>query len=459
MNSRSLLILSSSILCFSLAARAEIKPIIAHNQDDGGGSFQFKEVPAPARNDAASKVKFTLVDGEKDRNGGDLSKLTDGRVPNEDDQPSQNFFFAAGVDGGRLAGDLGSVIDIKQINTFSRHGGTRAPQVYKLYASDGTQADFNAAPKKGTDPASCGWRLLANIDSRPKEGAMGGQYGVSISDQAGIVGKYRYLLFDIFRTENADGFGNTFFSEIDVIDASAPVVAESNPAPAPINLKSADGKYLFVFDTSLSPDLTEWAEKELGPVVQEWYPKIVEMFPSEGFTPPSRVYFGFREDMGGTPASAGGNRVNINIPWFRQNLKGEGKGAVVHELVHVVQQYGAARRTTANPTRTPGWIVEGIPDYVRWFLYEPQTRGAELNRRNIAQARYDASYRVTGNFLDWVTGKYDKELTKKLNVAAREGRYTDEIWKELTSKSVQELAEEWKKANEERLAAREAAKQ
>ena len=34
----------------------------------------------------------------------------------------------------------------------------------------------------------------------------------------GALGKYRYLLFDISRTESDDDFGNTFYSEIDVIE-------------------------------------------------------------------------------------------------------------------------------------------------------------------------------------------------------------------------------------------------
>ena len=35
---------------------------------------------------------------------------------------------------------------------------------------------------------------------------------------------------------------------------------------------------------------------------------------------------------------------------MRQNLEGEAKGAIVHELVHVVQQYGRAQRG-ATPRR------------------------------------------------------------------------------------------------------------
>src|SRR6185436_15169029 len=151
-------------------------------------------------------------------------------------------------------------------------------------------------------------------------------------------------------------------------------------------------------DTTIAPDLTEWAEKELAPVVQQWYPKIVKMLPSEGYEAPTNVTIRFRDDMGGTPASAGGGRINCNAGWFKRNLKGEARGSVVHEMVHVVQNYGLARRANPNATRMPGWLVEGLADYIRWFLYEPESKGAEITPRNFERAKFDASYRVTGNF-------------------------------------------------------------
>ncbi|MGO9199499.1 MAG: DUF1080 domain-containing protein [Limisphaerales bacterium] len=77
-----------------------------------------------------------------------------------------------------------------------------------------------------------GSALLAKVDTRPKDGEPGGQYGVSISDSDGLIGKYRYLLFDISRTEDADDFGNTFYSEIDVIDRNARPQAVEAPASA-----------------------------------------------------------------------------------------------------------------------------------------------------------------------------------------------------------------------------------
>ena len=219
-----------------------------------------------------------------------------------------------------------------------------------------------------------------------------------------------------------------------------------------IAFQTDGGKFHFTMDTAAAPDLSDWANTELVPVVKEWYPKIVKLLPSAGFSANTNVTIRFRESMGRTPASAGGGRVNCNAEWFRKNLKGEAKGAVVHELVHIVQEYGRARRTNPDATRTPGWITEGIPDYIRWFLYEPQAKGAEITQRNFSRARYDGNYRITANFLNWVVGKYDKDIIQKLNVAARGGKYAEDLWKEYTGKSLLDLGDEWRKGHETRLA-------
>jgi hypothetical protein len=79
------------------------------------------------------------------------------------------------------------------------------------------------------------------------------------------------------------------------------------------------------------------------------------------------------------------------------------------------------------------------------------TKGAEITKRNISRARYDGNYRITGNFLNWVTGKYDRDIVRKLNAAAREGKYNEELWKNYTGKTVQELGDEWKKVMEDKL--------
>jgi hypothetical protein len=412
-------------------------------------------VPAPADNDAARKAKFTLVEGEADPNGGGLAVLHDGRIPAGEDQPAENFFFRAGSDGGRLLIDLGSVIAVKQVSTYSWHTSARAPQVYKLFASDGAAEKFTAAPKRGIDLESSGWKRIASVDTRPKDGEGGGQHGVVVTDpDAGSLGKYRYLLFDISRTEDRDPFGNTFYSEIDILDSNGPeptVATVSNREPILKSFIAGEGKYHFTIDATEAPDLTEWADAKLRPVVQEWYPKLVAMLPSDGFEATTNVTLRFRNDMGGTPASASGGRINMNSGWFRRELTREAIGSVVHEMVHVVQSYGRARRLNPQATRTPGWLVEGIPDYIRWFLYEPETKGAEITERNLARAKYDASYRITGNFLNWATQRHDREIVRKLNAAAREGKYAEQLWKDWTGKTLQELGEEWRHEHEARL--------
>jgi hypothetical protein len=441
------------LILFQAAVHAEVKVLAEKRTEEP--PFKFAGVPIPARNDAAAGAQFSLVDGERDRNSGEPTVLQDGRLPTSEDEPSGNFFFRAGSDGGRIQIDLGRVVKVRQVNTYSWHSNTRGPQVYRLYAADGNAAGFQSEPKRGSDPESCGWEFVAQVDTRPRagDGDGGGQHGVSIFSSEGVIGPYRYLLLDLSRTEDRDAFGNTFYSEIDVIDAegAAPLGIEVKPSePILLLFEAEDGRYRFTLDASDAPDLVEWADQELRPVVQAWYPRIVALLPSDDFHAHASVTLRFRNDMGGTPASAGGGRVNMNSAWFRSELQREALGAVVHELVHVVQDYGRARRNP-NATRTPGWLTEGIADYIRWFLYEPESRGAEITARNLARARYDASYRITGNFLDWAVRTCDPDLVRKLNAAAREGRYTEELWQECAGKPLQQLGEDWRRAHVERI--------
>jgi hypothetical protein len=442
---------AAALLMTSGIVSGQVRIVVESNQGNAAtADFGFKNVPPPSRNDAATAAKFTLVDGRQDANGGTLDRLHDGQLPAGDDEPGENFFFRAGTEGGRLLVDLGSTIDIKEVNTYSWHTGTRGPQVYTLFASDGKPEGFNAQPAKGTDPATCGWKKIARVDSRPKDGDGGGQHGVSIADGKSPIGSWRYLLFDMERTENRDVFGNSFYSEIDVVDRNGPAPEKVQTLAAVSHkkvLELEDGKYQVTLDASETPDLTNWTDQVLAPVVAEWYPRLIKMLPSEGFEAPRQVRVAFKKNMQGV-AATGGTTVNGSGRWFRQNLKGEAVGSIVHELVHVVQQYGRARRTNPNATRAPGWLTEGIADYIRWYLYEPQSRGAEISKNNIARARYDASYRVSANFLNWVVKKYDKDFLALVNAAIREGKYTDELWKQRTGHALRELGDEWKKSLE-----------
>jgi hypothetical protein len=426
------------IACLTSRAVGEVKVVTAVNRDDAAtAEFKFAEIPSPSRTDAANAAKFTLLDGRRDSNGGELSRLNDGRTPREDDEPRSNFFFAARSNGGRIHVDLGKTTDVKQINTYSWHADARGPQVYKLYIVDPAAKEPNLKPERDADLAKVGWRLLAEVDTRPADGSPGGQHAASIRDSAGgSLGEVRYLLFVVARTEKHANFDNTFYSEIDIDDgkehARAADVADPRPeTPAELDVMKIGDNYEIAFDTSQMPEIKEWVEKKLKPVCAEWYPKIVEMLPSEKYEAPKRFTIIFHKDMRGV-ANAGGTRINCAGQWFMNNLEGEAVGAVVHEMVHIVQQYGRARGRNRNPS----WLVEGVADYIRWFLYEPAKNRPRVNPD---RAKYTDSYRTTAAFLNYLVEKHDKEFVKKFNAAMREGKYDDELWKELGGKSVDDL--------------------
>lgn len=432
-------------------AHADAKVVVDYNDnDEATPAWKFEHLASPAKNDAATRATFSVVCGQRDRNGGDLDRLHDGGAAGNEDDPSASFFFAAGSEGGRILVDLGARIDVREVCTYSWHNGARGPQVYRLYASDGSASDFIDRPGRDTAPEKCGWTFVATVDSRPRNGELGGQYAVGISGDSGVLGTFRYLLFDVARTEASDRFANTFLSEIDVMDAHGPV-AERMDVVAVERIRdvveTGGGKYKIVIDTTETPDLTDWARRELVPLVRDWYPRVVAMLPSRNFVAPEKMSITFKKDMGGV-ADTGGTHIRCAANWFRENLQGEARGAVFHEMVHVVQQYGRLPASSGPSAHPPGWLVEGMTDYLRFYQYEPQTHGADIDPKNISSIRYNNSYRITANFINWVCTNIDAGFVQKLNAAIREGRFSPEYWKETTGRTAVDLERAWKESLE-----------
>jgi hypothetical protein len=195
-----------------LALALALKLVIDHNVGTATPAFKFEHVSSPTK----TAAKVTVIAGTPDRGSADVTALVDGLTPTVEDEPGANLFFAANTWGGRIRFDLGAVTDVTDIRSYSWHPDSRAPQVYYVYGSDGTSPSFDPAPGTKKDLASCGWTQIAFVDTR-HGGDPGGQYAVSITDTAGPLGRYRYLLFDVFQTESDDVWGNTFYSEINVI--------------------------------------------------------------------------------------------------------------------------------------------------------------------------------------------------------------------------------------------------
>lgn len=172
------------------------------------------------------------------------------------------------------------------------------------------------------------------------------------------------------------------------------------------------------------PELNDWGQRA-GKLCVEWYPKIAVLLAGDGFKPTENVRVKFHKDMDGV-ASTSRNVINISANFVKKYTNDF--GMVVHELTHVVQDY----RQRGNP----GWLVEGVADYIRLVHFEPEARRPRINPE---KAKYTDAYKTTAMFLEWTKNKYDKTLVTKLNHAMREGVFKIELFQEITTKSVDEL--------------------
>ncbi|HKB79217.1 MAG TPA: hypothetical protein VKH35_05835 [Thermoanaerobaculia bacterium] len=210
-----------ALLCSAVpltAAEPTARITIDRNQDTAATKdFHFARVPAPAADDAAAHAQLTLIAGKIDSGSSGLPALNDGVLPTDADQPQSSLFFQRGTWGGRVRFDFGAPIVVAAISSYSWHPDSRAPQLYKVYGSSGREPRLDLQPPSSVDPAAAGWNLIAFVDTRADHDE-GGQYGVRIDGPDGSLGRYRYLLFDFFDTEGDDNWGNTFYSEIDVLE-------------------------------------------------------------------------------------------------------------------------------------------------------------------------------------------------------------------------------------------------
>ena len=206
------------------------------------------------------------------------------------------------------------------------------------------------------------------------------------------------------------------------------------------------GSAKLVFDTSNAPDLRQWTEEKFAPAMSEWVVRLTDIMESDGWKPPKEILFQFvieplRSDSNAPAwASARERRVRLRTDWFRKNLDGEALGATIHELVHIMQNYWTKGH---NKDNCPGWASEGYADYIRWFLFEPESDGCGYVRKNIKKYHYNDSYRVTAHFFGFVEGRYPGTM-KKLNAAMRDHTFDNgKFWQSATGKAVEELEKEW----------------
>ncbi len=132
-------------------------------------------------------------------------------------------------------------------------------------------------------------------------------------------------------------------------------------------------------------------------------------------------------------AATGNDTVRFNPEWFRKHP--DDIDVVTHEAMHIVQAY--------SETEAPGWITEGIADYVRYKMgVDNVGAGWKLPDYN-AKQNYDNSYRVTARFFVWIEQHYNKDFVKQLDDVMRRHTYTDDFAKGHTGKTFAELWAEY----------------
>ena len=185
-------------------------------------------------------------------------------------------------------------------------------------------------------------------------------------------------------------------------------------------------------DVSDFPESAAWGEAARG-LVQTWYPALIAMLSTQDYVPPKTIKLVIKKTLN-VPAYCSGGTITINGKWITDHP--DDLGMVIHELVHVVQSYPDSRSK-------PGWLVEGIADYIRWWRYEPELHATSGRTKiNVEKANYTDSYRTTGMWLAWCSRKYDMRLVPALDRAMRAaedpiplfakmtGKDPDALWKE-----------------------------
>ena len=200
-----------------------------------------------------------------------------------------------------------------------------------------------------------------------------------------------------------------------------------------LNLKSPILKYAAPLVVNLNviecPNLRKEGERYASLILKN-YQKISLMLDSKYYKHPRALNLIIRKTLKGAPAWCSAAGMELNGKWFRK--KPNDVGCIIHELTHIVQSY------TCGPT----WITEGIADYIRHKI--PHDDGWKLSLRYRKGDKYTIGYWVTASFFVFIEKKYDKDIVKKLNRAMQKGEYKDELFKNYTGKSLDNLWEEYK---------------
>ena len=181
------------------------------------------------------------------------------------------------------------------------------------------------------------------------------------------------------------------------------------------------------------PHLKNWGV-QARELITIWSPRIARILDVEGY--PHNIDLTLQKSDEGI-AHADSNAITVSSHWIEKYP--EDIGLIVHEAVHVVQLY---------PEFEPGWVTEGIADYIRWHLFEKKP--LEWFPAGEDDRGYEAAYRITGGFFLWITKFKNFDFIKILNTAMKNGEYDETVFFNSTGGELDPLWQEYmqyRKAN------------
>ncbi len=188
------------------------------------------------------------------------------------------------------------------------------------------------------------------------------------------------------------------------------------------------GKYTLVFVYDLTAN-DKVLRQRLTDAFFAVYPKEAAMYNRHT----ARKVTFFMDPAYDGVAATGNDTVRFNPEWFRKHP--DDIDVVTHEVMHIVQAY--------PDDAGPGWITEGIADYVRYKMgVDNAGAGWKLPDYNTKQ-NYDNAYRITARFFIWIEQRYDKDFVKQLDAAMRGKKYKDDFAKQHTGKTFDQLWQQY----------------
>ena len=180
---------------------------------------------------------------------------------------------------------------------------------------------------------------------------------------------------------------------------------------------------LISLDYSETPEYKDFAEMAYQLAVN-FKSKYDSILVTDTAQEPKKITVAIKKSYKGV-ADTQGSSIVISADWVKEHPKDY--GCLIHEIAHVFQAYPEYKV----------WQTEGIADYVRWIVFE------KMNYKDtpfsIGATDYNKGYKQTAGFFAWIENEIKPGFIKELSYNLWKNTYSDEDFKTITGKSLDEL--------------------